>query len=167
MTLVNFPRKLLAELSIISDEQLLTDLPRLLVTYLDADMAYIGLVSHDDASTIEVPYLHTRLCLERRPSALKGRYSIAGTACEQTLRWGRYVHIGNYSTALEPADLLGNQIFEGYAGASLIDSDGKAAGVLALLSSKPLACANELLMSLEQMANRVSVVLEKMRTQLR
>lgn len=158
MPFTEFPKTLFTELAVISDERVLYDLPRLLVSTLEAEMAYIGLLKDDDR-TVVAEYLYTNRDSTGNDSSGTYTYDVSTSPCASTIQHGRFGLPEGCDTAFDRMPFFKKLKVQGYAGVTLLDGSGTVCGVLVILSAKRLANAERLLAGLELIGNRVSSVL--------
>jgi PAS domain S-box-containing protein len=94
-------------------------------------------------------------------------FELAGTPCRDVID-GTFTHHTEGVGALFPQDkMLAARGVESYLGVPLLGADGSVAGHLALLDTKPLVLDAELITTLQVIASRACMELERLRAETR
>ncbi|MEQ1518740.1 MAG: diguanylate cyclase, partial [Usitatibacteraceae bacterium] len=123
---------------------------------LDADLAFIGEIDPAHPTQIQT------IAAQRKGKAADNfRYSLIGSPCETILTLGVCAYAKDVA-ALFPGDLaLGRLGIQAYVGAPLLDSDGRAMGLIAAMFSRPLQQTDLSIQLLRIFASRASAELER------
>ncbi|MGQ0525289.1 MAG: PAS domain S-box protein [Betaproteobacteria bacterium] len=136
------------------------ELVRYLAATLQVDCALIA--APRDGETCNMRVLAFYLDGEIRENF---EYPIAGTPCETVMGQAFRIYASGLTEAF-PADVdFAQQAFESYAGYPLNDSNGKALGLIAIVSRKPMASVEFIESVLKIFAVRAAAELERVRAE--
>jgi PAS domain S-box-containing protein len=127
---------------------------------LDADHAFVGQLERGASSRIRT----IAACSDGR-IAPNFSYDLEGTPCEDVVGKVFCCHVSGVQEAFPHDRLLVEARAEGYAGAPLFDSEGRPAGLVAVLFRRPLSNLRIVRSVLRIFAVRVGTELERARAQ--
>ncbi len=127
-----------------------------LLKALDADLAFVGEMSPSDTSKVVAIAVHNR---DGPGQAFA--YDLAGSPCRNIIDKGICVYASDVDK-LFPHDLaLTKKGIQGYVGAPLLNSDGQALGLIAVLFKRPIEDSDMAVQLMRIFSVRASVELER------
>ncbi|BDU70004.1 hypothetical protein GETHOR_21050 [Geothrix oryzae] len=147
--------------SVATGESFLQELVKHLAQATAADVAFIGESVHENGAA----RMRTLAVFTEGGPAENFTYDQSGTPCERAARGELCVVASGVQEAFPRCPLLHDMRAQSYVGAPLVDSQGKALGVLAVLHRQPLASPVEVTSLLRIFSARASAELERRNTE--
>lgn len=139
-----------------SGEDFFRSLVECLARALDADMAFVGELDHDDESCVNT------IAVQKQSGASDNFiYRLAGSPCETVLGRGICAYPRNVAQLFPDDIALTKTLTEGYVGAPLMSSSGKPLGLIAVLFKRPLEQSGVAIHMLQIFAARAAAELER------
>ncbi|MEO8386380.1 MAG: EAL domain-containing protein [Betaproteobacteria bacterium] len=139
-----------------SGEAFFRTLVECLARALDADMVFVGELDSADKT-----HIHTIDVQKKTGAAPNFVYELHGSPCESVLGRGICAYPRDVARLFPRDEALAAKGIEGYVGAPLTDSSGKALGLIAALFTRPLDMGGTTVHMLQIFAARAAAELER------